>query len=107
MFRHFIIGKYRERREIFENIRLRILDFREDVGQPELSYTVGRNGKSKITPGCSLVARWSVMTQKGGMGMGERLNQGVGDLRTHTADSCYAAEMTQHCKAINTPQLKK
>ena len=41
------------------------------------------------------------------MGMGERLNQGVGDLRTHTADSCYPAEMTQHCKAINTPQLKK
>ena len=42
--------------------RLRILDFGEYVGQAELSYTAGRNGKSKITPGCSLVAQWSVMT---------------------------------------------
>ena len=34
-----------------------------------------------------------------GLGVGERLNQGVEDFCIHTADSCYAAETIQHCKA--------
>ena len=49
------------------------------------------------SPGSS--GQCSVMTQMGGMGVGEREVQKGGNICIHTADSVVQQRLAQHCKA--------